>query len=1614
MEDFIFADLLSAQEAAPSTAAPSLITPRSMARDPGVASRQKPTHLNGHPLSPISAGSHDEASHDESAPVVQNKDTKRRKLSAEEKEARARDRAIRNRQAAQDSRDKKRKYIDDLEASNTELANHNKQLVERLQSTEQTNMTLASRLEQMATQLATFRKRFKTTNTPSGITDMTDTLTLGALSSDPAAVRRRTSQHVTSIQHGSTSSENGAPVSYVTPLLTEMSTTKRSSLSVSNPNAGTSHPPSPSTSRTISTSPQAHPLATLVVTTLFNSLVFLTSGARAASGLASVLTLGSESTRPVDGVDANTAPFHTVKNRTSSGAIARELASATKSGTDIRRFLGTSAAAKDGTSPAPVVQGKPVDENNGPVLGRGKSKRVPLIKAGASTDAQASAAGVNVTPARRSALGDANLTDAALKSRDRVSDAAGGSGAQTWNFIALDNFLRKIEKLKKEKREHHFWNKENLAPGERVVNARRKKSLPEDLAPEPERATAKAAIAEPPRKKSAIKPRKRYSRFLVLEVSRKEYGLAGRSPEKILRLLDESASRERYLHLREDWYHTEVSVGDYLNVHGEFEMSLNRCIADNKQTIVVLHPDSLVSATGLSESFQCLRMSILKDRVGSESQMTPPIVYGNLLHSLMQTCLAEEDFSTDRIKRGIGELVKDNVKDLYAIAETETAAIIFMSQFAPVLEGWAKRFVSKGKAPKPDGTVHTARAENGKETTICVSKILDIEEHVWSPMFGVKGNIDATLQVKIREGFGRPRTLVAPFEIKTGKGGANNGIIAHRAQTTLYALLMSDRYDVDVASGLLYYLRAGDMLLVPSSRDDVRGLMIARNSMAGYINDRTKLPPMIRQLSTCQRCYSLDTCLVYHKAVESGTADTSALGSLFDKKTGHMTPSHTAFFDKWERLITMEEGDLHRLRKELWTLQGPEREKLRRCFSGLTVLPDPANEGPSGSGKLRYRYRMARAAFEPVDGEAPAAPISFMSSSITIGDPIVISTEAGHYALAIGFITDIQPAMITVAVDRQLHGAPNRHPDFDPVNNQDFRGILDAAPKEHGDSNDLPLYRVDKDELAAGMGLARRNLVTLLSENGDAKRRKLIIDLEAPTFQHDPGRTSATVTDPPATTSLNDDQLKALNKVLGANDYTLILGMPGTGKTSTIAELIRMLVHRGKSVLLTSYTHSAVDNVLLKLHDSKVDFLRLGNPEKIHAAIRQYTVALANITSVTELTNFYASKNVVATTCLGINDIVFSKRRFDYCIVDEASQVTLPVCLGPLRYADVFVLVGDHYQLPPLIRNPEAREAGFNASLFKILTEAHPEAVVNLQQQYRMNADIMMLSNTLIYNHRLRCGSPDVAHSKLSVPNLVAGLSAVHTFRTKKGDGPSLCEKQSSCFDKRSLTLPTQQLKFKGSRRVVFVNTDDVPALDTRPGDLVQNDIEALLLHQTVETLVACGVQESAIGVISPYRSQLKIINQLLKHRPSIDVLTVDKFQGSDKECVVISLVRSNKNGNVGHLLKDWSRINVALTRAKEKLIIFGSKSTLREAPVFARSLEVIDSKGWELRLPPGAQNFHEFEQPVGKEIGTRPGLPSTPDLARVKTGQARPRTLARVIARHHPVAEDIMNDLGL
>lgn len=313
-----------------------------------------------------------------------------------------------------------------------------------------------------------------------------------------------------------------------------------------------------------------------------------------------------------------------------------------------------------------------------------------------------------------------------------------------------------------------------------------------------------------------------------------------------------------------------------------------------------------------------------------------------------------------------------------------------------------------------------------------------------------------------------------------------------------------------------------------------------------------------------------------HKTFDEIENDTSPIAELYESRTMHLTKQHKEFFRHWESLISLEERNLDRFHNELWTITAEAREKYGRCYANMTIVHyqmAPKDVRSNRSESRRHLYTLKRKHSGEGGGSAS------LLGALSRGDAINISLEPNLLALGRGFVAGITHNEVVVGIDRLITvDVINRGR---PTGQASFHTLADAA------------FRIDKDELSAGMTRIRDNLAQIFYRKNDSRLRSLIVDLAPPSFRVAAPREREVL---PST--LSSSQKDAVMKVLTAQDYALVLGMPGTGKTTTIAEMIKILVSHGCRILLTSYTHSAVDTILRKLTDSDVRVLRLGQEDK--------------------------------------------------------------------------------------------------------------------------------------------------------------------------------------------------------------------------------------------------------------------------------------------------------------------------------------------------------------------------------------------------------------------------------
>ncbi|KAJ1510918.1 Tripartite DNA replication factor [Coelomomyces lativittatus] len=895
--------------------------------------------------------------------------------------------------------------------------------------------------------------------------------------------------------------------------------------------------------------------------------------------------------------------------------------------------------------------------------------------------------------------------------------------------------------------------------------------------------------------------------------------------------------------------------------------------ANEFQNFVILHPDILVPGASVSDSHECLRRSILNSWSRIKDLQLPQLL-GTLSHDFLQRLLLRNTPNlpdlptTEELQRCISQLIHEYRLELHLMGHSLDEA---EKQLYLVYQHYVSTFYPTLIYNQTQANAPFAR---NSSTPFVVDQVVDIEENIWAPAFGLKGKLDVTLKVRTS-----PTTLTStyvPMEIKTGKRRS----ISHHAQTIFYTLLLAEKYPLNerIDWGVLFHVATHELLTVSAKFTEVRDLLMLRNHYALALTSFFHLPPMLRSPSTCERCYVNTTCFMYHKTMEKGTAETALVHpTLFFEKTGHLTNTHLAFLETWVSLINLEASftSSTAIKPSPPWLDGNASgsSPFASSCTGLKLSTPRASSSSSSFGPFYATFSFSRDTTQK-ESDVPFFPFN-------VGDFVSISQESGPYGLATGFVDTVEDTAVTIRLDRPFR-CPSKDDDVGP---RTFR--LDPA--------------TSTDTVVASMRFHLFSLFMPITH----PLRDLVVDLKPPRFHRSIASSSFssvssslknTPLDGQATSSsavLNASQWAIVEKVMCMQDYCLVAGLPGTGKSTVLSHLLVWLVRLGKSVLLTSHTHSAVDTVLLKLHvlDPSLPFLRLGSLHRVHPSLHPFTLPSLEIHQLSQV-------NLFASTALGIQHPVLLRQQFDYCIVDEATQILLPLVLGPLQLARQFVLVGDPYQLPPVVNHPEAKP--LEESLFERLLKAHPEAMCTLDIQYRMESPLMNLANTLVYHQSLSLGSSTGSTTPWTV---------VVT--------PSF-----------STTPPPWTSMLVVSPLLFF----DTPFPETPCSRGLTNEGQIHFLQSWLPWF-----PPDSVAILTPYRAQ---VTQLRKTFPSLEVCTMDQYQGRDKPVIVLSLVRCNPKGHVGQLLRDWKRINVALTRARVKLILIGCANTLSHSLLWKALLD--------------------------------------------------------------------------
>ncbi|KAE8695691.1 DNA replication ATP-dependent helicase/nuclease DNA2-like isoform X2 [Hibiscus syriacus] len=662
--------------------------------------------------------------------------------------------------------------------------------------------------------------------------------------------------------------------------------------------------------------------------------------------------------------------------------------------------------------------------------------------------------------------------------------------------------------------------------------------------------------------------------FLVLEVSEKRT-----SPEpggslcqyKVLRLVNEKSGEERAVYLWEEWFYSIIAPGDTVNVIGEFDEE-GKCNVDHENNFLIIHPDFLVSGTRVAGSFSCPRRTVLDERLRSNEHSTAALI-GTLLHQIFQAGLVKESPTVCYLEEYARIVLQKNMESLYACGVNEKEIYRTLTEAIPKLVDWIVLFKHSQEPQVP--TVDFGSDHGTKR--VSHFEVIDIEESAWAPKYGLKGMIDVSVRVKFESGGKEGDEMIMPLEFKTGKMPNGQARVVLSNCSFLHFLLV--RYLKHIDSGLLYYLQSNQTQGIVVRRSDLVGLIMRRNELASDLLKALtteQLPPMLQIPSLCKGCRHLDVCTLYHKAF-GGDTESSGLGDIFDSRVHHFSNAHGVFLRHWDQLIDLEAKEMQLARKELWRSHNLKNGDSTGRLSSLVLDKLPQQEPPKENRFIYHfvrRHSPASNLCGPDRNSSAATSLTKdLDCTLKSGDYVILRTESGHQIVATGVIADISPDRVSVSFSKGLR-----------LPGGNFSSMKEKLFQE--------VWRIDKDEIMNSFPIMRFNLIQMFLENERSSHlRKMIVDLAPPRFD-----SGCIFSQDPAISyiwsekSLNNDQRRAILKILTAKDYALILGMPGTGKTSTMVHAVKALLMRGASILLTSYTNSAVDNLLIKLK-SQVHFI---------------------------------------------------------------------------------------------------------------------------------------------------------------------------------------------------------------------------------------------------------------------------------------------------------------------------------------------------------------------------------------------------------------------------------------
>ncbi|XP_029178736.1 DNA replication ATP-dependent helicase/nuclease DNA2 isoform X2 [Nylanderia fulva] len=715
------------------------------------------------------------------------------------------------------------------------------------------------------------------------------------------------------------------------------------------------------------------------------------------------------------------------------------------------------------------------------------------------------------------------------------------------------------------------------------------------------------------------------------------------------------------------WKHVQVKIDDIVMIQAKKD--LQQWIIDNNNGFIITQPDILISGTTITSGLFCNRRAVLAEKFRKIESLPSlnadysVMTIGSLVHQWLQKALRENISTLSDVIKLLDDNIlqsRNTIEYLYSSELSLAECRKRMREYAPRIFEFIQHYIKGNKQQC------ISNLKNNFQGNIC--NIQDIEENVYIPKLGIKGRIDVTAEVKINS-----KRKIMPLEVKTGKVSFS---MEHKGQVILYLMMMGFR-DQDIDTGLLLYLKENAMQEIKSSHHEKRDLILLRNTLAHYFSKQPEdfqnissesdlktmeLPEPINHRACITCPYQTLCCTYLTRDSNVNLSSSHLLTTPMKELLNDFKSSHLDYVMKWIALLQLEElyENNNNSLSNVWTMSAEKREMRGTCICNLKVVNKVMEQDD------RYRHKFARV---NIKGETIENDV--LSSSFAENDYVIISTDT-RVNIAAGFIMHILHDTVTVLLDKDVTR-----------------------------QNAQSMFHIDKYSSTGLSTFNYANVAGLLNNDEAIVRlRRIVIDRIPATFVKLPR--SVVSTSAEIISDLNENQRRAVLKVVAANEYVLI-----KGSTKQIHPL------------LTCKTEE---------------------------------YALASCNSPEDLETLYNSKRIVGVTCYGAYHALIRRRTFDICVVDESAQIMQPTVLRPLYSARKFVLVGDPDQLPPVVKNKTAVRLGGDESLFIRLDSDNN--TVNLSKQYRMNGRIMRLANDATYCGKLAAANKQVENATLTGVNM--------------------------------------------------------------------------------------------------------------------------------------------------------------------------------------------------------------------------------------------------------------------